>query len=94
MVNMELARKIVEYLNELNTLDCNALGVLVSCRVTCNKELAEHPSCQVVQVDDYYVVEMLGVFNGLCGVHEGGESEPCGPIGAKFSGEKVEFLLL
>lgn len=70
-IDLVLAKRIVNFMNELLQLDRNAIVNLINTRMVCNKELAEHPTVQVTgQGDD--VVGILGVLNGLCGIYDNG----------------------
>ncbi len=71
-VDMVLASRIIEYLNELLELDRSAVAALVANRTPCNTALAGHPTCQVVRQHRGYSVGLLGVLNGLCGIDERG----------------------
>ena len=79
-VDLVLAGRIIEYLNELLELDRPAVAAMIANRVPCNVALAGHPTCQVVRQQRGYNVGLLGVLNGLCGVDERG----WGPIAACF----------
>ena len=79
--DMELARRVVDYLNELKMFDSLAMAALVGIRVPCNKALALHPTCQVAEYYGSNVVGLLGVLNGLCGIDE---ETGFGPIAAVF----------
>lgn len=78
-VDLELAKRMVDYLNELLELDRPAIALLTSNRMSCNDKLADHPSCQVMLQHDGFHVGMLGVLNGLCGIDNDG-----GPVCAVF----------
>jgi hypothetical protein len=61
---IELAKRVCSYLNELLAADPRAVRSLVENRVPCNEALAAHPTCQV-HADGF--VGLLGLLNGLCG---------------------------
>lgn len=71
-VDMEQAQGIVDYLNELVKSDPSAIAALVANRVPCNKDLAEHDTCQCWAQHGGYHVGMLGVINGICGIFDNG----------------------
>ena len=66
----ETARKIVNLLNELLTLDRNAVACLIANRVPCNEALAGHETVQVTLQNEGFNVGLLGLLNGLCGSTE------------------------
>lgn len=72
--DLELAQKVVDYLNGLLERDPHAIAALIENRVACNAALRDHPSCQVqVSVKDSSCqVGFLGLLNGLCGIDEMG----------------------
>jgi hypothetical protein len=84
MINEELANKIIDYLNELTKLDKPAMGALISNRVPCNQQFADHPTCQCSSQNDGFYVGLLGILNGLCGIYDDGPLKGAGPIAAKF----------
>lgn len=84
MVDMELAQKLCDYLNSLVALDPNAIAVLISNRTVCNQALADHPTVQVWEQNGGFNVTMLGVLNGLAGMHEDGPNKGFGGIAAYF----------
>lgn len=71
----------IDFLNDLIKTDKPALAALIANRVPCNRELAEHPTVQVAQQNDGFHVGMLGILNGLFGIHETGQ----GPIAFYFT---------
>jgi hypothetical protein len=90
MVDLELANRVVLYLNQLTESDRPAIAALITNRVPCNKELASHPTCQVGQQHGGYNVGILGVLNGVCGVYDDGPMKGYGPIAAMFNSGKTE----
>jgi len=89
MVDIELAQKIVDYLNELSKLDSVAITNLLNSRAQCNSLLANHKTCQVSgftdnQTDEHYCVGILGILNGLCGIYDTGPKKNYGTIFAEF----------
>lgn len=60
----------INYLNSLVDCDKNAIHALVSNRVPCNQELADHPTCQVFTQNYGFHVGLLGIINGIFGVRE------------------------
>ena len=87
MQDRKLAKRIVDYMNELVALDRLAIRTLVSTRMPCNKAMADHPTCQVVERQGGYCVGLLGILNGLCGANEHGG----GAIGAIVDDETSEL---
>lgn len=84
--DLELAGMIVEYLNQLLLADRPAIAALIANRVPCNVNLAHHPTVQAGIQHGGYNVGMLGILNGLCGIHESGN----GPICAVFDNAESE----
>jgi hypothetical protein len=77
-VDLELAQRIVDFLNELRELDPKLVNSLFRFRPECNKAVADHPTIQVCGNQHRWRVGLLGLLNGLCGVDANG----CGPIWA------------
>ena len=84
-------QKTVDFLNELLEIDPFAISALFSSRVSCNKELADHPTVQVGSLGkDSFQVGMIGVLNGLFGIDKHG----WGHISGYYEdGKLVEFRL-
>lgn len=70
MNNKEMAQRIVDVLNEMLEADRPAVGALIANRVPCNHDLAVHPTVQCQSQHGGYFLGMLGVLNGICGIHE------------------------
>lgn len=72
-LNYTTIRKTIVLLNELLEKDPVAITELfLGRRVQCNKAIADHPTVQVLQKDDSFVMGVLGLLNGIFGVdHEG-----------------------
>jgi len=81
--DLELAQRIVDFMNELVTFDKVAIAMLIENRMPCNKELGEHPTVQTMILDGKYYVGLLGILNGICGVDESGY----GLISVEFAGK-------
>jgi hypothetical protein len=65
--------EVVELLNDALKTDPAAVKALVGQRVPCNKELAEHPTIQVLSVDEgQYKIGLLGFLNGMFGLTDAG----------------------
>lgn len=62
----------IAYFNELIELDRPALAALVANRVPCNKALADHPTVQAGAQHGGFYVGLIGIINGLFGIHENG----------------------
>lgn len=77
-------RQVVALLNQLTSLDPQAMNGLVKARTICNSKLAQHRTVQVQQhknkVD--YEVGLLGILNGVFGVFPSGKNKGRGPITA------------
>ena len=92
----QLAERIVALMNELRSLDADALQGLIDHRVRCNRELADHPAVPCgTRSDGAFTVGLLGILNGLCGVDHTGH----GCIAARYAGDPknlalIEFVLL
>ncbi len=73
---------VLDVLNEAVKADKAAIKNLIAQRVTCNKQLADHPTIQVAQNKEgnEWEVGFLGVLNGLFGAAEDG----WGAIGAIY----------
>jgi len=73
-IDLVLAKRIVSFMNNLLQIDRNTIQLLIDCRVPCNKELAEHPTVQVLHSKELNLnfVGLLGVLNGLCGTYDNG----------------------
>lgn len=70
----------LSFLNELIQLDANAIAALIANRVPCNEQLANHPTAQCAAQHGGYHIGMLGIINGMFGVHEEVGVEDWGPI--------------
>ena len=91
MYDKELAERIVGFLNELIAVDEEAVRNLSVLRTPCNRELADHPTVQVLTETSAtswpsdkslrFKVGMIGILNGLCGVDDDG----VGPITAIYT---------
>jgi hypothetical protein len=65
---------VINFLNELVKVDKEAVKNLVETRVPCSEKLTEHPTVQVL-VDENGQnpkIGIMGILNGLIGVHESG----------------------
>lgn len=93
-VKKDLAKHIVDFLNELLVLDPEAIHSLIEYRVPCNQQMADHSTVQVMGVDlkgkePSFKMGLLGLLNGLVGIKDTGY----GYIYAKFDdkGKLVKF---
>ena len=93
MIDRELAKRIVDYLNELLELDPQAVDAMVKVRIPCKETLVHHPTCQTSAHYDGHRVGLLSVLNGLCGVNRDGSSA-IAVIGRMDSPDTVGFTLL
>lgn len=92
--------ELIAFLNSLVAIDPYAIAELLSVRVVCNKEMAEHPSVQVASGGEKsnmtflapgtYRVGMLGVLNGYCGTIDDGPRKGWGPIAAVYDEGKLQ----
>jgi len=67
-MNIELAQKIINILNELLELDRPAVGALIANRVPCNQDFANHPNVLVWPQNNGFHIGILGLLNGICGL--------------------------
>ncbi len=83
-VDLSLATRIVDFLNELLAIDSEAITAICKTRVRCNELLKNHPTVQVKffqdQQDQYAEVGMIGILNGMCGAYDDGELRGWGCI--------------
>lgn len=85
IVERQVAKLIVDLLNGAAKLDRMAVTQLLTQRVACNVDLADHPTIQVGGGDDgYYHVSTLGLLNGLAGTWDN-KGAPCGRVAVTFS---------
>lgn len=89
--------QVVAFLNSLVALDREAMDRLVETRVQCNKDLADHPTVQVMEDDEgNAVVGVLGIINGIIGTQPEWAHKPgYGYIAANFddkSGKLTNFI--
>ena len=90
--DLQLAARICEFLNGLLANDRPAIAAMIANRVPCSRALADHPTVQVSVQHGGFHVGLLGLLNGLCGIHGDGN----GPICAVFDhedGDDVRHLL-
>ena len=74
-------QEIVDKLNEFMDLDKRAMIALVYERLPCNIDLAAHSELQVMQNQDgSFSMGLLGVLNGILGIHEKGPADGFGAI--------------
>lgn len=73
---------VIAVLNEALAIDGSAIKALCEMRVPCNKELADHPTIQVMANKEgiEFKVGFLGILNGLFGI----SSDGWGAIAADF----------
>jgi len=76
----------IEFLNDLLKQDAEAVTNLCESRVKCNEEIANHPTVQVRGYEEKTSVGLLGILNGLFGVHgeEAGKFKGYGGIMAIY----------
>jgi hypothetical protein len=77
---------IIAYLNTLIETDHGAMLEIINHRVSCNQELAKHPTVQVwsddnqTTEDNQATVSIVGILNGLFGVFDDGPKKNWGTI--------------
>ena len=84
---------MVSFLNEILATDPMAINALFSLRVSCNKELADHPTVQVGTIgkSNHYMVGLVGILNGMFGA----DIHLWGHLSADYrEGRIVRFRLL
>ncbi len=89
--------EVIAYLNELVSVDKEAMERLIETRVRCNDQMAEHPTVQVVKGGDgNTMVGLLGILNGLVGTQSDESNKPgWGFIAASYDdadGKLVRFI--
>lgn len=88
---IEDAKRMIDYMNTLISLDPDAITLLAETRVPCNDSLADHPSVQVLEDGGSTTVGLLGILNGFLGAYE---KDGWGPLAAHYSkGKIVKFSL-
>jgi hypothetical protein len=72
-------RDACRILNELLKLDYNCAHDLISHRVKCNKQVADHPTIQVqhFKIDKFPKVGLIGLINGMFGIRKDGMGAIC-----------------
>lgn len=81
---------IINFFNDLLTLDKDAIKKLIESRVPCNNDLADHPDILVLVNSDSngnpinHQIGLLGVLNGLTGIDK---ETGLGKIGAQYNCE-------
>jgi hypothetical protein len=63
---------VIELLNDALEKDSEAIHNLATNRVSCNEELADHPTIQIGAKDNQYTVGIIGILNGIFGIAEDG----------------------
>lgn len=94
MTKTELADEFIEKLNEIASHDPEAMAKLISSRVSCNDQLADHPTVQVGLDDNKkHRVGLMGILNGLIGtIEKEGRYHKHGYIAAVFDDNTGKFL--
>lgn len=89
---------LITFLNSLVEIDRYAMQELIGARVSCNEELANHPSVQVAAHPHPHVppgqfrVGVLGILNGYAGTYDEGPRAGWGPIQAVYEdGRLIRF---
>lgn len=88
-VDVKLAGRIIDFLNELRELDPKLVRSLFMFRPECNTAIAKHPTIQVCGNKHRWRVGLLGLLNGLCGVTVDGD----GLIAVEFDEEDPSEIL-
>lgn len=82
------AENAVKLLNEALEADPVAIGQLIDMRVVCKQKLMDHPTIQI----DGNRVGILGIINGIFGIHRGGPLDGQGFIAAIYDSETGKLL--
>lgn len=97
--------EVIQFLNELLLIDSEAINKLLTIRVSCNKNLADHETVQVFKAPlkvkpacadepkTIPVVGILGILNGMFGIN----SDKFGPIMIlieRKTGKAIKFGLI
>ncbi len=88
-VDRELAKRIVDFLNELLELEPDTVHQLITHQFRCGGEFAQHPSVQVWapnEAQPYPRVTLLGLLNGLAGADADGR----GAVAAQFDNQETD----
>ncbi len=69
----------VDLLNELLKLDYDCISRLVTTRIPCNEQVADHPTVATYQDNrsQSSYLGLLGIINGLFGTNEAGSGPIC-----------------
>ena len=78
-------KETVDFLNSLIKVDSSAINSLFSTRISCNEDLADHETVQVMARGEFFQVGMIGILNGLFGIDEHG----WGHISADYDDGKI-----
>ena len=76
------AASIVAFLNELCSIDREAILRLINTRVSCNDKLVHHQTVQVIHGEEKNSIGFLGIINGYCGVFDEGPRKDWGAVQA------------
>jgi hypothetical protein len=76
---------VLVLLNVTHAADPKAMDALVKARVSCNEELANHPTVQVGLRNGSYSIGILGILNGLFGI----DGKGYGAIAANYDSDKL-----
>ena len=74
--------RVIELLNELNSLDPAFMANFIAGRIPCNAALGEHPTVQTGLHEGSYNAGPLGILNGLFGIKDDEPRKGWGPIAA------------
>jgi hypothetical protein len=88
-VDVKLAGRIIDFLNEVRELDPKLANSLFRFRPQCNESIATHPTIQVCGNKHRYRVGLLGLLNGLCGITINGQ----GLIAVEFDEDDPDTIL-
>jgi hypothetical protein len=86
IVNEGAIDPMIDFLNELTSLDPEFVRQLISTRFPCNEAIANHPSVQCGEFDGAMKAGILGVLNGFFGTFEAGRLKGWGPIAVLVDG--------
>lgn len=92
-VDLRIAERIVDLMNQALSADPDAVNILCGFRIPCNALLGEHPTIQTGYLDDDakagYEVGLLGILNGIAGAYADGPRKGWGAVAAHYEGSRI-----
>lgn len=70
-------RDVCDLFNEIIQKDPECAKSLIDTRIICNKEIADHPTIQVLEENGETRVGLLGFINGMFGIGDDGMGPIC-----------------